>query len=325
MIISQTPLRVSLFGGGTDFKEYFHQHGGAVLTMGIDKFIYVIIKDRFDADIYVNYSRKEIVKRVEDLEHGLVREAMRMADIRAGIEITTLADIPSEGSGLGSSSSVTVGLLNAMHAHQGSPVTLETLAIQACKVEIDILGKPIGVQDQVIAAHGNLCFVEFKVGGEIVVERLNLPHSAKQRLAGNLMLFFTNRTRSADRILKEQRANIDDRIAELGRLRDYAFQGREALLTGDMDAIGSMLDEAWAVKKALASGVTDPEIDRMYSAAREAGAMGGKVAGAGGGGFLLLYARPEHQSNIRLALSEYRELPFGISRDGSKIIFNIND
>ena len=324
MIISQTPLRLSLFGGGTDFREYFEEFGGAVLTMGIDKYIYVIIKDRFDSDIYINYSKKEIVASVDAIEHGLVREAMRKTRMSQGVEITTLADIPSEGSGLGSSSSVTVGLLNAMYSHQGLQVPAEQLASDACEIEIDILNKPIGIQDQTIAAHGNLSFVEFKQGGAVTVEKLAASQEMKLKLSNNLMLFFTNRTRSADKILKEQRSNIDGRGSELKRLREYAFQGREALLAGDLDAIGSMLGEAWMVKKALASGVTDAQIDSMYETAIGAGAMGGKVAGAGGGGFLLLYVRPENQASVRLAMNAFRELPFGLSRDGSKIIFNIN-
>jgi len=324
MIISQTPLRLSLFGGGTDFREYFVQHGGAVLTMGIDKYIYVIIKDRFDSDIYINYSKKETVHTVDEIEHGLVREAMRKTGMAAGVEITTLADIPSEGSGLGSSSSVTVGLLNAMYSHQGLQVPAEQLARDACEIEIDILRKPIGIQDQTIAAHGNLSFVNFKPGGAVSVEKMDLNNDLKLQLANNLMLFFTSRTRSADKILLEQRSNIGDRAAELGRLRDYAFQGREALLAGNLDAIGAMLHDAWTVKKSLASGVTDPQIDDMYTTARSAGALGGKVAGAGGGGFLLLYVRPERQASVRQAMGGYRELPFGLSRDGSKIIFNIN-
>lgn len=324
MIISQTPLRVSLFGGGTDFKEYFYSHGGAVLTMGINKYIYVILKDRFDSDIYINYSSKEIVPNVDSIKHALVRESMRKTGITQGIEITTLADIPSEGSGLGSSSSVTVGLLNAMYTHQGNQVTSTTLATDACEIEIDVLGKPIGIQDQVIAAHGNLCFAEFKPGGGFTIQQCKVSAEQKERLTERLLLFYTSRTRIADKILKEQRQNIGDRIPELNRLRDYAYEAHKLLLDGDLDAIGRLLGEAWVTKKALASGVTDAQIDQMYAAALAAGALGGKVAGAGGGGFLLLYVKPENQTSVRKALEGYVELPFGLSRDGSRIIFNIN-
>lgn len=324
MIITQTPLRVSLFGGGTDFREYSHEYGGAVLTMGIDKYIYVILKERFDSDIYINYSKKEIVKHVEEIQHGLVREALRKTGIDSGIEITTLADIPSEGSGLGSSSSVTVGLLNACYAYQGLQVSAEQLANDACEIEIDILGKPIGIQDQVIAAHGNLCFVEFKAGGQVTVEKLPVLTEQKRRLSERLLLFFTNRTRSADKILIQQRQNIAVRTRELARLRELAFIARERLLHGDLDAIGRLLAEGWATKKELASGVSDPQIDTMYEVAIAAGALGGKVAGAGGGGFLLLYVPLEDQGRVRKALGDYVELPFGISRDGSRVVFNIN-
>ena len=325
MIISQTPLRISLFGGGTDFREFITTHGGAVLSMGIDKYIYVIVKDRFDTDIYINYSRKEIVNEVDQIQHTLVREALRKSHIINGIEITTLADIPSEGSGLGSSSCVTVGLLNALYAHTGTQIPAEQLAREACEIEIDILRKPIGIQDQTIAAHGNMCFLEFNPDGSIIVSRNLATPTVKRQLTERLMLFFTNRTRSADTILKEQRQNIAARSKELLLLRDQAYRAKGYLAEGDLDAIGLMLGEAWETKKALASGVTDPQIDGMYSAALGAGALGGKVAGAGGGGFLLLYVRPENQEKVRQALASYQEMPFGLGRDGSKIVFNINN
>ena len=325
MIISQTPLRISLFGGGTDFREFIPTHGGAVLSMGIDKSIYVIVKDRCDTDIYINYSRKEIVNEVDQIQHTLVREALRKSHIINGIEITTLADIPSEGSGLGSSSCVTVGLLNALYAHTGTQIPAEQLAREACEIEIDILRKPIGIQDQTIAAHGNMCFLEFNPDGSIIVSRNLATPTVKRQLTERLMLFFTNRTRSADTILKEQRQNIAARSKELLLLRDQAYRAKGYLAEGDLDAIGLMLGEAWETKKALASGVTDPQIDGMYSAALGAGALGGKVAGAGGGGFLLLYVRPENQEKVRQALASYQEMPFGLGRDGSKIVFNINN
>lgn len=324
MVISQTPLRISLLGGGTDFRDFFSQHGGAVLTMAIDKYIYVIVKDRFDSDIYVNYSRKEIVKQVDEIQHELVREAMRRTGVAKGVEITTLADIPSEGSGLGSSSTVTVGLLNALYAHQNIQVPAEQLAREACEIEIDVLGKPIGIQDQTIAAHGNLCFVEFRKSGEVAVEKLPVASELKRDLASNILLFFTNRTRSANNILREQRSNIADRTEELVTLRDLAYRARDAVLAGDIDQIGRLLDENWQLKKRLASGVSDGEIDSMYSAALEAGAIGGKVAGAGGGGFLMLYCPKARQDAVRNALRAYREMPIGVSRDGAKIAFNIN-
>lgn len=324
MVISQTPLRVSLLGGGTDFPDFYRKHGGAVLTMAIDKYIYVVLKDRFDEDIYINYSKKEIVQTAESVRHDLVREAMKRSGVLKGIELTTLADIPSEGSGLGSSSSVTVGLLNALYSHRGLQVPADYLAKDAIDIEINILRKPIGVQDQVIAAHGNLCFVEFCQSGEIKVERLELSAEAKRKLVSNVLLFFTNRTRKADTILQEQSANIADRTEELCRLRDLAFEGREAVMSGDYDAVGRLMEKGWECKRKLANGISDPQIEEMFSAAMNAGALGAKVAGAGGGGFLLTYCPRERQTELRKALGGYRELPFMLARDGSKIIFNIN-
>lgn len=324
-MISQTPLRISLLGGGTDFFDFYSQHGGAVLSMAINKYIYVVVKDRFDDDIYVNYSKKEIVKRPDDLQHELVREAMRRTGVTRGVEITTLADIPSEGSGLGSSSTVTVGLLNALYAHQNIQISAAQLAQEACEIEIDILGKPIGIQDQTIAAHGNLCFLEFHMSGDVSVEKLSVSTEIKRALANNIMLFFTNRTRSANTILKEQQSNISVRTKELVAIRDLAYRGKEAIIRGNIDEIGLLLDENWKLKKSLATAVSDNEIDTMYSTAIDAGAIGGKVAGAGGGGFLMLYCPQENQVQVRKALSGFREFPISISRDGAKIAFNINN
>ncbi len=323
MIITQTPLRISLFGGGTDFREFYLERGGAVLSLAIDKYIYVIVKERFDEKIYINYSRKEIVDSVDEIHHELVREAMRRTGVGEGVEITTLADVPSEGSGLGSSSSVTVGLLNALYAYQGEQVPLERLAREACEIEIDILGKPIGVQDQYIAAFGGLRFFEFRKDGSIGTERLDLSDEEKRRLVSNLLVFFTGRTRSSSEVLTEQKNNISERTAELEVLRDLAYEAREHVLKGSLDEIGGLMHRGWEAKKKLASNVTTPAIDALYDRAIEAGALGGKIAGAGSGGFLLLYCPRERQNAVREALGGYRELPFLLSRDGSKVIFNV--
>jgi len=323
MIITQTPLRVSLAGGGTDFPDYFSRESGAVLSMAIDKYVYVIIQQRFDEKIYINYSQKEIVDRVDQIKHELVREAMRITGVDRGVEVTTLADVPSEGAGLGSSSSVTVGLLNAFYAYQGMQVPAEQLAREACRIEVETLGKPIGFQDQYIAAYGNLRFIEFRRDGTVAVEKVAVPESRKRRLVSNLLLFFTNRTRSATTILREQRQGIGERLAELTRLRDAAFAARQAVLEDGLDAVGEILHRSWQDKKALASGISDPEIDALYDRACAAGASGGKLAGAGGGGFLLVYCPRERQNALRGALADLRELPFMMEPDGSKVIFNV--
>ena len=227
VIITQTPLRVGLVGGGTDLPGYYREHGGRVLNAAIDKYVYVIVKQRFDDEIYVNYSTKEIVSRVEDLQHELVREAMHMAGVSGGVEITTLADIPSAGSGLGSSSSVTVGLLHALFAYQGRQVTAEELADRACAIEIDRCRKPIGKQDQYAAAFGGICDIHFGPGDRVVVDQLKLTSPVRRQIQDELLLFFTGITRSADTILGEQTANIADRLPQLEPAPGPRGRGRE--------------------------------------------------------------------------------------------------
>lgn len=323
MIITQTPLRASLAGGGTDFPEFFRQEGGAVVSLAIDKYVYVIVKERFDDRIYINYSTKEIVDRVDDIRHDLVREAMRKTGITHGLEITTLSDIPSEGTGLGSSGSVTVGLLNTFYTYQGVQVPAGQLAREACEIEVDLLKKPIGFQDQYIAAYGNLRFFEFGPGNDVRVERLAVPEARKRELVSSLLLFFTNRTRRSESILGEQRRNIPDRLGEIRSLKAAALEIRDSLLKGSMADIGSILHRSWMHKRSLASGVSSPEIDAIYDRALASGATGGKLTGAGGGGFLLLYCPSEKQNAVRAALDGYKELPFALEPDGSKVIFNI--
>lgn len=322
MVITQTPLRISIAGGGTDFRNYYVREGGAVLSLTIDKYVYVIVQERFDEKVYVNYSQKEIVDDFAEVKHELVREAMRKAAVRQGVEITTLADVPSEGTGLGSSSSITVGLLNALYAYQGTQVTAAQLAEEACEIEIDIVGKPIGVQDQYIAAYGGLRFLEFRRDGTVRVERIELAQSRMRRFVFNLMLFYTGRTRDGSAILAEQQRNIGDHMPELGRLRDLAYEAREHLQNDSMDAIGELLDQAWMEKQKLARGIGHPEVTRIYARGREAGALGGKLCGAGGGGFILLYCPMEYQNQVREALQDLRELPFLFERDGSKVVFS---
>ena len=323
MIISQTPLRISFAGGGTDLPSFYQHEDGWVISSAIDKYVFVIVKERFDDKIYINYSKKEIVDSVDEIEHDLVREAMRRTGVDKGVEITTLADIPSTGSGLGSSSSVTVGLLNAFYAYRGELVTAERLASEACEIEIDILGKPIGKQDQYIAAYGGICFFQFKSNEEVMVERINLNNSHKRKFGSNLLLFFTGKTRSSDRILSEQNQNSKHNFDVLKKMKYQAAEIRDCVYANQLDRIGRILAESWDNKKKLASQITSSEIDDMYNRAIQAGALGGKISGAGGGGFLLIYCPRENQHKIRDALKEFREFPFFLERYGSKIIFNM--
>jgi D-glycero-alpha-D-manno-heptose-7-phosphate kinase len=323
MIITQTPLRIGLLGGGTDLPSYYREHGGRVLNCALDKYVYVIVKQRFDDDIYVNYSKKEIVSQAEDLEHELVRETMRMAGVTSGVEITTLADIPSAGSGLGSSSAVTVGLLNALFAYRGHQMSAEELADLACTIEIERCGKPIGKQDQYIAALGGIRDIRFGPGDEVIAEEVGLPAAERRALQQQIMLFYTGITRSADAILAEQNANVDVCRPQLDLLRDLAGFAVERLRSGDVDGIGAAVRESWEAKRKLASGVSNNQIDLAVARALEAGASGAKVTGAGGGGFLLVICPVERQRAVRESLADMREFPVGLDRLGSRVILNV--
>lgn len=256
MIIVQTPLRVSLFGGGTDFRSYFEAEGGCVLSFAIDKYIFVTIKKRFDRMLRIGYTHTEMVASVDSIQHELIREALHLTGICQGVEITTMGDIPSAGSGLGSSSTVTVGALHALYAYRGEMVSAEQLARQACQIEIDTLGKPIGEQDQYIAAYGGMRFIEFRPGGQVCCQRLELAPAVQRRLNDNLMLFYTGIARQATSILAEQQRNIHQRLDTLRQMKQLALVARAELLAGNVDAIGCLLDEGWQLKKQMAGSIT---------------------------------------------------------------------
>ena len=293
-----------------------------MISSAIDKYVFVLVKERFDDCIYVNYSRKEIVDKIDDLQHELVREAMKITGVSHGVEITTLADVPAEGTGLGSSSSTTVGLLHALYSYQGEQKTAKTLAEEACLIELGKLGKPAGKQDQYIVAYGNMHFITFNPDESVEVEKIQLKDEDKRRLNQNLMLFYTGVTRQSSSILAEQKAHISERRGILEQMRRLAFEAKECILEGAFDQFGEILHQGWEYKQQLASKITNSQIDETYQAARKAGALGGKITGAGGGGFLLLYCPLEKQEDVRRALRHWRELPFQLERDGSKVIFN---
>ena len=323
MIITRTPLRIGLLGGGTDFPDYYREHGGRVLNCALDKYVYVIVKQRFDDDIYVNYSKKEIVSRVEDLEHELVREALKITGVSSGVEITTLADIPSAGSGLGSSSAVSVGLLHALFTYQGQQVSATQLAELACMIEIDRCGKPIGKQDQYIAAMGGIRDIRFGPGDQVIAEDLGLSATQRRLLQQQMMLFYTGITRSANPILAEQTANIKASKDQLDLLRKLAGYAVDRLRSGDIDAVGTAMREGWEAKRQLASGVSNQRIDSMVSRALDAGAAGAKLTGAGGGGFLLVICPVERQYAVRQSLADMRELPVQLDPLGSRVVLNV--
>jgi D-glycero-alpha-D-manno-heptose-7-phosphate kinase len=321
VIIVQTPLRISLFGGGTDFPTYFKEEGGCVLTTAINKFIFVTVKERFDDMIRVGYTRTEIVDCVDDISHELIRESLRKTGIKKGIEIITMGDMPA-GSGLGSSSTVTVGSLHALYAYQNQLVSSARLADEACDIEVNILGKPIGFQDQYIASFGGLRFIEFNQNGPVNVQSVHLEDDVLARLSEHILLFFTGTTRKAESILSEQKDNIPNKLDILRELKRMAHSARASILANDLDSIGLLLHESWQLKKQLANGISNDTLESAYLAAIQAGALGGKITGAGGGGFLMLYVPLSKRDCVRTTLSSMREIPIRLEPDGSKVIFN---
>ena len=323
MIITQTPLRVSFAGGGTDFRDFFEKHGGCVVSSAIDKFVYCIVKERFDDKIYVNYSKKEIVDSVDQLEHELVREAMRKVGVTKAVEVSFLSDIPAEGSGLGSSSSVTVGVLNALYHLVGATPTAEQLAREACEIEIDILGKPIGVQDQYIAAYGGLRCFQLGPGRDIKVTAVKMSRTVLEDMDNMLMLFYTGKTRKAATILSEQKSNIAQKLDVLREMTRQAQEVRQIIEAGDVQGLGRLLHQGWEAKRKLAHSISNSEMDEIYERAVKAGALGGKISGAGGGGFFLLCVPSDKRQAVRHALSNLREMPFRLERGGSRVVFNM--
>jgi D-glycero-alpha-D-manno-heptose-7-phosphate kinase len=323
MVISRTPLRMSFVGGGTDLPAFFERHGGgAVVSTAIDKYVHVIVSTRFERDFRIGYSRTEIRERMDDIQHDLVREALRRTGLSRGLDVLTLADVPGGGTGMGSSSAVTVGLLHAFHAHRGVHRSAAELAREACEIEIDVLGKPIGLQDQYASAFGRFNLIEFLPGGVVKVEPIVARPETFQQLHRSLMLFYLGGTRSADEVLARQTSSVrsGDNTAALLEMRELAYRMRDLLGDGDVDAIGRLLHDNWMLKRTVADGVTTPEIDEAYERAWEAGALGGKLLGAGGGGFLLVHAPEPAQPSVRAALSELREVPFRFSASGAQIV-----
>jgi D-glycero-alpha-D-manno-heptose-7-phosphate kinase len=321
MIISQTPYRVSFAGGGTDLPAFYRHEFGAVLSTTIDQHIYVTIHRRFEASIRVSYSRTEVAAALDDVQHELVREAMRQVEIDEPLEITTIGDVPS-GTGMGSSSSLTVGLLTALHGYRHRVVSPRQLADEACRIEIETLGKPIGRQDQYAAAFGGLNYIRFNPDESVEVEPVPCRSETLRELEQRVLLAYTGQTRDANEILERQSSRAVENISVLRALRDLADKMRHALAgPGDLDRFAALLHEGWELKRSLGCGISNDRIDEWYAAARRAGAGGGKLLGAGGGGFLLLLAPPWRHRAIREALGRPQELSFRIAPYGSRNIF----
>ena len=322
MIVSKTPLRVSFAGGGTDLPDFYEHHGGAVVSTAIDKWIRVIVARRFEGDIRVSYSRTETVNTADEVEHELVREALRVTGLPRGLDIVTLADVPSRGTGLGSSSAVLVGLLAALYAYQGIQRSARALAEEASEIEINVLGKPIGRQDQYAVAFGGFNLIEFlPANAGVRVRPIVAPENTLERLHQMLMLFYTGRQRAAADVLSDQRDAIRDgtTVDALVAMRELAYAMRDALGAGDIEAFGSILHRNWELKRTLAADVSDEQIDALHARAIDAGALAGKLLGAGRGGFLLFLAPQDRHAAIRTALAELRETPFRFAATGSHI------
>ena len=327
MIISKTPFRMSFAGGGSDLKTYYHHGYGSVVSTTINKYIYITVNKRFTDSIRVGYSKIEEVKNIEDIKHNLVREALKLLGItNGGIDIVYMSDLlpAQEGSGLGGSSSLIVGTLNALHAYKGENVSAETLAREACKIEIEILGHPIGKQDQYAAAYGGFNHIKFNADESVFVNPVIFKKEVIEELNNRLLLFYTGINTRSDTILTEQRRKTKDNLNILDKMVGLSEELLEELKSGNIKRFGEILHKGWVYKQKLASNITNPIINSYYEKAREAGAVGGKILGSGGGGFLLFYCEEKNQNDVRKALSNLKELPFKFEPEGSKIIY-VND
>ena len=323
MIISRTPLRITLGGGGTDLPSFYEQFGGLVLSAAIDKYIFVGINTTFTDDYFLKYSEMERVNSAEDIQHAIIREALISHELGPGLEIVSLADIPS-GTGLGSSGTFTVGLLKAIYAFKKEHSTAGALASEACSIEIDRLGRPVGKQDQFIAAYGGLTCFEIGREGDVTASPLNVANDTLHDLEENLLLFFTGYSRNADSVLEDQktRSNAGDKslLDEMQSVKEAAAETRQALESGDTHRFGELMDAHWKRKRDRTKGMSNSNIDRWYEAGIQNGAVGGKLVGAGGGGFLLLYASNPSELRTAMAAEGLTEVRFDFDYDGSALV-----
>ncbi len=326
MIITRTPVRISLGGGGTDLASYYSKHGGFLVAVAIDKHIFVTVNKRFEDSFRISYSKTEIVDNIKEIRHPIVREGLRLLDYERGLEITTIADVPAN-TGLGTSSSFTVGLLNALHTYKRESITMKALAEEACKIEIDILKEPIGKQDQYMAAFGGIVCLTFDKNGEVTVTPLNISPDTIDELERHIMLFYTGIRRNTADVLSEQNkaSEKDDRkvIDCLHGIKKIGEEVKVALESGNVRRFGELLDLHWQTKKNISNKVSRPEIDKWYALARENGALGGKIMGAGGGGFFMFYVEDD-KNRLRQAMKreDLREMRFKFDLEGSKVLVN---
>lgn len=323
MIITRTPFRVSFAGGGSDLPTFYREHEGCVLSTSINKYMYVTIHPTFNReDTVIKYNKTETVSKIKDIQHPIARQLLLDHKI-SGVEIVSTADIPA-GTGLSSSSAYTVGLVHALYAFKGKYCSQERIAREACELEIDKLGEPIGKQDQYGTAIGGLKFIRFSRDESVDVEPIIIKKSARKQLGENLLLFYTGITRSASAILEQQSKNVvseKDKFNNLIKMTELAYEMRNVLSEGNLDAFGQILNENWILKRKLAADISNNLIETYYEKALKNGALGGKLLGAGGGGFLLFYCPKDKQPRLRAALSQLIELPFELESSGSKVIY----
>ena len=326
LVVTRTPLRVSFAGGGTDLPEFYEREYGAVLSTTIDKYLYVTVKrhgELFQEGFRLNYSQTEHVDRLDEIQNHIARECLRLLRAEPPIYISTVADLP-EFSGLGSSSSFAVGLLNALHAYRGERVSAAQLAEEAAHVEIEVLKRPIGKQDHYAAAVGGLNFFCFMPGGKVTVEHQRLQEGAVRRLFDHLLMFWTGIRRDAGSVLAEQQGNTPQKLEELRTMREHARALQQLMCDGfDPLVFGRVLDETWQLKRRLANTISNPRIDAWYDQGRQAGAVGGKLCGAGGGGFLLFVMSPERKAPVRKAIGDLTEVPIQYEAQGSRVLLAV--
>ena len=324
MIVSRTPLRMSFVGGGSDLPSYYRRRGGAVLSTSVDKYVYVTANKKFDDDIRLSYSVTENESSVQKIKHPIVRNTLGFLGIKGGIEITSISDIPSQGSGLGSSSSYTVGLLHALYRYRAESVSKEELARLSSYIEIDLCGDQIGKQDQYAAAFGGLNLIEFKEDDSVIVSPIICKPATISKMEESIIVFYTGRTRSAATLLSSQSDNMAraDKRELMSNMVSLAYEMKALLENDDVEFFGELLDINWKLKRQLAAGISDPQIDQWYNAGIRAGATGGKILGAGNGGFIMYFAPKEKHINIQKALYNLQRIPFGFDTGGTEIVFS---
>jgi D-glycero-alpha-D-manno-heptose-7-phosphate kinase len=321
MIITRTPFRISFAGGGSDLEAFYAEEPGVVLSTAIDKYVYIAVKQHFDLNFRISYSKTEFADTVDQIDHRIVRECLKSLGVTRGLEIVSMADLPAR-TGLGSSSSFTVGVLQALYGMQGSVVSPERLAREACAIEIDKLHEPIGKQDQYIAAYGGLQLIQFNPDGTVFVNPVACTAETRAELNRRLVIFYTGGTRDAGEILAKQKVSTPQKMPVLRRMCEIARELREVLTESrDLNVFGRLLHEGWEAKRSIDAAISSSKIDELYQRGLHAGALGGKLLGAGGGGFLLFYCEPHHQGRLREELSELRELTFSLDPEGSKIVY----